>query len=126
MVARQERMGEGVKCPECSADMILRNSKYGKFYGCSTFPVCQATHGAHPNGKPLGVPGNTELKLLRMKAHAQLESLFGKWETLTRKAKNKMYVWLKENTESGHVGMMGKEEVTKLLETISSELSIGE
>lgn len=25
------------KCPKCGADMVLRNGKYGKFYGCSKF-----------------------------------------------------------------------------------------
>ena len=69
----------GMECPECSADMVLRNSRFGKFYGCSTFPLCKATHGAHPNGKPLGFPANKELKQLRMKAHRELEKHFGKW-----------------------------------------------
>ena len=36
--------------------MVLRNSKYGLFYGCSTYPNCKASHGAHKDGKPLGTP----------------------------------------------------------------------
>jgi restriction system protein len=27
-------------CPRCGATMVLRNSKYGAFGGCSTFPKC--------------------------------------------------------------------------------------
>ena len=42
-------------CLECGASMMLRESKFGLFYGCSTFPVCRATHGAHKDGRPLGI-----------------------------------------------------------------------
>lgn len=27
-------------CSECGSEMVLRNSKYGVFYGCSNFPKC--------------------------------------------------------------------------------------
>lgn len=30
-------------CPICSSNMILRNGRYGKFYGCSRFPYCKGT-----------------------------------------------------------------------------------
>jgi len=30
-------------CPRCNSKMILRNGKYGKFYGCSRFPYCRGT-----------------------------------------------------------------------------------
>ncbi|VVB97709.1 RecBCD enzyme subunit RecD [uncultured archaeon] len=30
-------------CPRCSSKMILRNGRYGKFYGCSKFPYCKGT-----------------------------------------------------------------------------------
>jgi DNA helicase-4 len=29
------------KCPKCGAPMVLRTSKYGKFYGCSKYPRCE-------------------------------------------------------------------------------------
>jgi len=28
-------------CSLCGAELVLRESKYGKFYGCSTFPKCK-------------------------------------------------------------------------------------
>ncbi len=27
-------------CPECSSIMTLREGKYGKFWGCSAYPMC--------------------------------------------------------------------------------------
>ncbi len=31
------------KCPRCGAALILRNGKYGMFWGCSKFPACRFT-----------------------------------------------------------------------------------
>ncbi|MCK4244409.1 MAG: type I DNA topoisomerase [Candidatus Omnitrophica bacterium] len=33
----------GEKCPECGSPLLLREGKYGKFFGCSTFPKCKYT-----------------------------------------------------------------------------------
>jgi len=30
-------------CPQCNNDLLLRNGKRGKFYGCSSFPRCRYT-----------------------------------------------------------------------------------
>lgn len=30
-------------CPYCKAELVLRNGKNGKFYGCSNFPKCKYT-----------------------------------------------------------------------------------
>ena len=31
------------KCPKCGGDIILKNGKYGNFYGCSNYPKCRYT-----------------------------------------------------------------------------------
>lgn len=36
-------LSEYQNCPKCNSRMILRNGKYGKFYGCSKFPYCRGT-----------------------------------------------------------------------------------
>lgn len=30
-------------CPRCNGNLILKNSKYGKFYGCENYPKCTFT-----------------------------------------------------------------------------------
>ena len=30
-------------CPKCAGALVLRNGKYGKFYGCSNYPKCTYT-----------------------------------------------------------------------------------
>jgi DNA topoisomerase I len=32
---------ERVRCPECDSPMLLRDGKYGKFYGCVDYPKCK-------------------------------------------------------------------------------------
>ena len=31
------------QCPYCKAELILRNGKYGEFWGCSNYPQCKYT-----------------------------------------------------------------------------------
>lgn len=31
------------RCPKCGGQLVLRNGKYGKFYGCSNYPSCKFT-----------------------------------------------------------------------------------
>jgi len=31
------------KCPKCGAPLVIRMSKFGRFYGCSNFPKCKFT-----------------------------------------------------------------------------------
>jgi len=30
-------------CPECGSEMVLREGKFGKFYGCTDYPECKHT-----------------------------------------------------------------------------------
>lgn len=54
------------------------NGEPRKFWGCSTYPRCSATHGAHPDGTPLGVPADAVTKRARQRAHAAFDPL---WQT---------------------------------------------
>lgn len=91
--------------------MILRNSCYGKFWGCTGWPDCDCKHGAHPDGSPMGVPGNQEVRALRIEVHRICDEIWGKGKDCDKKA---MYRWLKRNTSKGHISHMLKDE---LLET---------
>ncbi|MBV8782508.1 MAG: topoisomerase DNA-binding C4 zinc finger domain-containing protein [Phycisphaerae bacterium] len=71
-------------CPDCGAPMVLRSSpkfRYRsgeprKFFGCSRFPECTATHCAHPDGKPMGTPADTATKQARIRAHGAFDQLW--------------------------------------------------
>lgn len=97
-----------VICGECGARMILRDSAYGRFWGCSNYPHCRGTHGAHPDGRPLGTPANEETKLARQRLHALMET---KWRYRSMKQRVQMYKWLEENAPQPHIAMMSLDEV---------------
>jgi ssDNA-binding Zn-finger/Zn-ribbon topoisomerase 1 len=31
------------RCPDCGAEVVLKEGRYGLFYGCSNFPKCRFT-----------------------------------------------------------------------------------
>lgn len=56
--------------------MRLREGRWGQFYSCTRYPVCRGTHGAHEDGRPLGIPGDARTKALRLAAHAAFDRLW--------------------------------------------------
>ncbi len=98
-------------CPECGGEMVLRKSpKYPKpFYGCLNYPLCRATHGAHPDGRPLGKPADAPTKRWRIAAHAALDPLWGRDEEgLHKQIQNRyrraVYAWLAGQLGISNVG----------------------
>lgn len=43
VVVEKEYKKRNLICPRCNGELILRNGKNGKFYGCSNFPKCRFT-----------------------------------------------------------------------------------
>lgn len=82
--AEQRAARNEVVCGECGAPMRQRQTtKFPnadgtprKFWGCSTWPRCTGIHGAHPDGRPLGIPANQETKAARIAAHAAFDPLW--------------------------------------------------
>jgi len=93
-----------LKCPECSAPMRLRPSKYGLFYGCSRYPLCSSAHGAHPDGSPLGIPADKKTKEARIRAHGFFDTLW-KEEYMSR---GDAYKWMQKKMnleeDDAHIG----------------------
>ena len=120
MSERSERVGwsDIVICPICFSNMVLKNSKYGLFWGCSQWPKCKGTHGAHPNGKPLGIPADDETKKARIEAHARFDTWWEK-EGLTRKeAYRNLQRIMNLTAEEAHIGRFTKEQCQQLLISI--------
>jgi ssDNA-binding Zn-finger/Zn-ribbon topoisomerase 1 len=114
---------EDVKCGECGSPMVLRETKRfpqkdgtpGKFYGCSTFPACRGTHGAHPSGEPLGVPADAATKQARIRAHAAFDKLWKGGLISRKEAYDTMRRELGYTDETGHIGRFGVEECERLI-----------
>lgn len=114
-------MTEDLACPDCGAPMLLRNSRYGKFYGCSRFPACKAAHGAHPDGRPLGIPANAETKAWRMRAHDAFDQL---WKS-GRMSRREAYAWLRTTMGLGkadcHIGRFDIDQCQQVIAVCRQE-----
>lgn len=111
-------------CPDCGGDMVLRKSKRFDrlFYGCERWPECQAAHGAHPDGEPLGIPANRETKDARIRAHDAFDRLWKNHGPMDRK---QAYLWMQERMkmtpEEAHIGRFTKEECEGLESAVQGE-----
>lgn len=115
-------------CPECGAAMVIRTStKYNRpFYGCERFPDCYETHGAHRDGRPLGIPANKVTKAARVRAHRIFDQL---WKSKAEAGRGLMtrpqaYAWLKRKLklpdEDGHIGRLNMEQCDLLIKLVHS------
>ncbi len=111
-----------LKCPECDKNMRLKPSRYGLFYGCEGYPKCTSTHGAHPDGKPLGTPANKETKVARIRAHEVFDRLWKAPEGEYRKGlmkRREAYQWLqtamKLSKDDAHIGKFDIEKCDRLI-----------
>lgn len=117
-----------LRCPECGGRMVLRQSKYGPFYGCADYPDCRAAHGCHPDGRPLGKPANKETKQARIVAHEAFDKL---WKPPEGKEKGRMkrkeaYRWMQTalgmTKDEAHIGNFDKEQCARLVEAVEKYL----
>jgi hypothetical protein len=89
------------------------------FWGCSRYPECKATHGAHPDGRPLGRPGNAEEKAARIEAHAWFDQL---WRGGQR-TRTEAYAWLRALPGvPDHIGEMGVDDCDRLVSAVRKQL----
>ena len=73
-------------CIHCDTPMVLRTTtkftyhntgRPRKFWSCPRWPSCKGcTIGAHPDGTPLGFPGDEETNAARQRAHASFDRLW--------------------------------------------------
>ena len=107
-----------LNCGECEAPMVLRDSRYGKFYGCSRFPRCRGTIGAHPDGTPLGIPANKATKGARIRAHDVFDRL---WMT-SLMTRDGAYRWMCRvmdlSEDEAHIGKFTIEQCETLIKKV--------
>lgn len=112
-----------VNCPDCGTRMRLKPSQFknGYWYSCPRFPECRGSHGAHPNGKPLGVPANQETKEWRIKTHQLFDPIYECYPTgrERRKARWRLYQWLAYTMQldisQAHIGRFTVEQCQQLI-----------
>lgn len=94
----QRPQNHQVPCPNCGQLMNLRTDSQFKnklWYACPNWPDCRGCHGAHPDGKPLGIPADKETKDWRIKAHEAFDEL---WKS-GQQTRPDTYRWLAKSLE---------------------------
>lgn len=110
---------EIVQCGECRAPMVLREGRYGKYWGCTKYPACRGSHGAHQeDGRPLGIPASKGTKTARADVHEAFDTLWKSGEMSRIRA----YKWLGEamglSKEEVHIGRFTKEQCVRAISLI--------
>lgn len=111
-------------CPNCGAMMLPRICRRDNspFWGCEAFPRCKTTHGAHPDGRPLGKPGTPEVKAARIRAHDAFDKLWNEGDM----RRDGAYAWLAQTmglkSEQAHIGVFDVEQCTKVVELATAKL----
>src|SRR3990167_4406409 len=104
--------------------MVLRQSRYGPFYGCTRWPECDGKHGAHEDGRPLGIPANKETKQRRIKAH---EFFDGLWKDDGPMTRNQAYKWMQQSMgmtpDEAHIGRFDIGQCDKLIRLVCDYLT---
>lgn len=102
---RYPKARSDVMCADCGSVMRIVQGKRGPFYGCTKWPECGGTHGAHPEGEPLGIPADEKTKVARRNLHEKFDKLW-KGGLMSRKI---AYMWLqgqmKMSRKQCHVAM---------------------
>ncbi len=111
-----------VACPDCGAPMRLRESKHGLFYGCTRYPECKGTHGAHPNGAPLGIPADKHTKDMRIKAHDAFDQL---WKPLSAPyTRAEAYLVMQSlmgmSSDEAHIGKFTASQCQELIDRLAT------
>jgi ssDNA-binding Zn-finger/Zn-ribbon topoisomerase 1 len=110
-----------VTCPFCGRPMRLKTSRHGPFYGCAGWPRCSAKVGAHTDGRPMGVAGDSETRTARRRAHSAFDKLWRKhgW------SRSAAYRWLADRLgipyTQCHIGLFDAPRCYRVIELVETE-----
>jgi len=118
-----------LKCADCGSKLVLKDGKYGIFYGCVKFREtgCPGAHNCNKTtAEPLGFPANSETRKLRREAHEVFDKL---WQAhgLKKISRQQAYEWmqkhLKLSEEDAHIAKLDKVGCEKLIQTVDRFLN---
>lgn len=119
---------ESMPCPEkgCPGRLVKKHDRTGKPFWACTEAECNAIHGAHADGQPLGVPGDRYTRFVRKVAHETFDKLWSKApREIQTEARTYAYEWLAKrlgiNKDEAHIGRFDVETCDRLIEVVGSK-----
>lgn len=112
-------------CPDCGNTFLrLKKSVHGLFYGCPSWPECEGTHGAHPDGSPKGIPGNKMTRGARIEAHKFFDQLFS--GPKRQMSEPEAYAWMARemglSPEDAHIARFDIKQCLQLVRLVNVKL----
>lgn len=105
-----------LECPDCGGTMYLDGDVSGLRYRCSELG-CKATHGAYPDGSPLGTPADEKTRRARVEAHKALDGL---WTNSEQRLD--AYAWLAKQLgiplEQCHIARFDRARCQRVVELV--------
>lgn len=109
-------------CPRCKVPMRLRLTRRSVHLGgplkrvwACTEVGCDIVCGAHPDGTPMGVPGDHDTRRARQRAHAEFDAW---WRSLGI-SRSEAYAWLQrimaKSVDDAHIARFTRLECLTLL-----------
>jgi hypothetical protein len=115
-------------CPDCGAMMVLVEHRGKPIYRCARAKqtACQGTHGAKPDGSPMGVPAHWSVRAVRRKAHRVFDLLWNGPES--RMSRGAAYRWLQgamQMTESqAHISRFDAAQCERVLALVRADFGL--
>jgi len=110
-----------IPCPLCGGRMVLRDSRFGRFYACEHWAQtkCEGLIGCHPGTNvPLGFPADLATRTLRHQAHLAFDEHWKKMKVSRRNAYRLLRQVMGLTPEQAHIGQFTKEQCQRLLQII--------
>lgn len=105
-----------LECPDCGGTMQLDGDVCGLRYRCIVLG-CKASHGAYPDGSPLGTPADEKTRRARVEAHKALDGL---WTNSEQRLD--AYAWLAKQLgiplEQCHIARFDRARCQRVVELV--------
>ena len=128
IIAGRPRTEHDLVCPDCGAMLGLTEFRGKIIYKClrASQTACQGSHGANPDGSPMGIPAHWTVRAVRKKTHAVFDLLWnGPGSRMSRGA---AYHWLQGvmqmNESQAHISRFDAAQCERVLALVRADFGL--
>lgn len=127
-IAGRTLVEHDLDCPDCGSFLVLTGTGEKLVYRCArrNDTRCQGSHGAHPDGTPMGIPAHWSVRVVRRKAHSVFDLLWnGQGSRMSRGA---AYRWLQDRMQmtqdQAHISRFDAAQCERVLALVRAEFDL--
>lgn len=111
-------------CPECGSNMVIRESRFGLFYGCQEYYLngCPGKISSKPDGTPNELPSDQNTKYARTMAQESFERLWKSGKMTEKEAFNWLCKAMKCTRPEAYIVNFEIQECETLISLVEEEL----